>query len=99
MSRSAARSTWSIAGVGDFNGDGKSDILWHDTSGNVGIWDMNDSQILKTASIASAPSNWSIAGVGDFNGDGKSDILWHDTSGNVGIWDMNDSQILEQRLA
>ena len=76
----SAPANWSIAGVGDFNGDGKSDILWHDTSGNVGIWDMKDSQILKTPSIASAPSNWSIAGVGDFNGDGKSDIVWQNDS-------------------
>jgi len=25
---------WTIAKVGDFNGDGKADLLWRDTSGN-----------------------------------------------------------------
>jgi hypothetical protein len=30
-----------IAGFGDHNGDGTSDILRHDASGNVAIWEMN----------------------------------------------------------
>jgi hypothetical protein len=37
---------WSIKGTGDFNGDGKTDILWQDTSGNVAIWQMNGTAIL-----------------------------------------------------
>ena len=32
---------WQIAGTGDFNGDGKSDILWRQISGAVAIWLMN----------------------------------------------------------
>jgi hypothetical protein len=30
-----------IVETGDFNGDGMSDILWRDTSGNTAIWFMN----------------------------------------------------------
>ena len=37
---------WRLAfavGTHDFNGDGKSDILWRDTSGDVAVWLMNGS--------------------------------------------------------
>ena len=33
--------TWSIALVGDFSGDGMSDLLWRDTGGNTAMWFMN----------------------------------------------------------
>ena len=32
---------WSVVGTGDFNGDGKSDIVWRDSGGNTSIWLMN----------------------------------------------------------
>jgi hypothetical protein len=34
-----------IAGSGDFNDDGNSDVLWRDTSGNVAIWFMNGTTV------------------------------------------------------
>jgi phospholipase/lecithinase/hemolysin len=77
----------------DFNGDGKSDILWLDTSGNVGLWLMNGTSILSTSVLGNMPSVWSVVGQRDFNDDGKSDILWRDTSGNVGMWLMNGASV------
>src|SRR5437773_10390413 len=68
---------WSIVATGDFDGDGKSDLLWRNSAtGENTIWFMNGAAISGGASIAPmADLNWSIAGVADFDGDGKSDIL------------------------
>jgi FG-GAP-like repeat len=80
----------------DYNGDGKSDILWRDTSGNVAIWEMIGTSVLNptAAFVGNVSTVWKIVGTGDFNADGKSDILWRDTSGNVAIWEMNGTSVL-----
>ena len=82
----------------DFNGDYKSDVLWRDTSGNVGMWLMNGSSVSKTSVLGSVPSIWSIIGQRDFNGDGNADILWRDTSGNVGMWLMNGTSVVSSSV-
>jgi hypothetical protein len=55
---------WSIAETGDFNGDGQSDILWNDTSGDVAIWFMNGTTVLSSAGLGTIPKVWSIPGAG-----------------------------------
>jgi hypothetical protein len=80
----------------DFNGDGKSDIVWRDTSGNTVVWLMNGAQVLSQAGIGVPPLSWSIVGQRDFDGDGKYDLLWRDTSGNNAIWFMNGTQVNAQ---
>ena len=54
--------TWSIAQTGDYNGDGKSDLLWRDTSGNTAMWFMNGVTISSTATIGTISTVWSIQG-------------------------------------
>ena len=78
----------------DFNGDGKSDILWHHASGSTVIFDMNDGEILSVNVVAEPSTAWKVAGTGDFNGDGKSDILWRHDNGTTVIFDMDDGQVL-----
>jgi hypothetical protein len=92
--------TWSVAGVGDFNGDFRSDILWRNTDGSLAVWTMNGSSIMSSNAVTSGgatvtpDSSWNVAGVGDFNGDGKKDILWRSsTTGEVSVWTMNGSAI------
>ena len=36
-------SSWQIAGVGDYNGDFKSDILWRNSNGTIALWESNAS--------------------------------------------------------
>jgi hypothetical protein len=87
--------TWSVAGTGDFNGDGLSDILWRDTAGDIAIWEMNGTTILNpsTSGVGNLSTVWSVAETGDFDGNGMSDILWRDSSGDIAIWFMNGTAI------
>ena len=79
----------------DFNGDGFSDVLWLDTTHDVGMWLMNGATILKGVVFSAVPAQWSVVGQRDFNGDGFADILWRDTAGNVGMWLMNGTTIVQ----
>ena len=54
--------SWSIVETGDFNGDGKSDILWRDTSGNVAIWTMNGGTVSSSLAVANVSTAWTIQG-------------------------------------
>ena len=52
--------SWTIVGTGDFNGDGKSDILWRNTYGDVDIWLMNGFQILSATDLLNVPNDWTV---------------------------------------
>ncbi len=88
-------SNWKIAGLGDFNGDGVTDILWRDSNtGTVVIWFLSSAMAVQsTATVGVVGTTWSIAQTGDYNGDGKSDILWIDNTGNIATWFMNGGQV------
>jgi len=53
---------WTIFETGDFDGDGKSDILWRDISGNIAMWFMNGTQITSGPIIGQIPTTWTIQG-------------------------------------
>jgi FG-GAP-like repeat/FG-GAP repeat len=87
---------WHVQGVGDFNGDGNSDVLWRqDGSGQVYVWEMNGQQVQAEGPVVRlpVPSDWHVESVNDFNGDGNSDILWRQDSGQVYVWEMNGQQV------
>jgi len=83
---------WQVVGAGDFNADGKTDILWrHAVSGSNSIWLMDGVNRIGGGPIPAVPElNWQIAGVGDFDANGRADILWrHAVSGSNSIWLMD----------
>jgi Ca2+-binding RTX toxin-like protein len=76
---------WKIAGVGDFNGDGDSEIIWqHDSNNLASLWIMDETDVLTVGQFGSGgqlpvgappgfpygPFGFGIKAIGDVNGDG-----------------------------
>jgi hypothetical protein len=89
---------WSLAGVGDFNGDGETDLLWQNGA-SFSEWQSSGAGFTQNVDVWSVGSGWNLAGVGDFSGDGKADLIlqngtsfteWQSTgsgfTANVNAW-------------
>ncbi len=83
---------WSIAGVGDFNGDSFDDFLRVHASGLV-MGDMSSGNGLFSPQVLNFKSDgWSILGTGNFDGVGADDVLIanptaaSETVGLLGYW-------------
>ncbi|MDB6024568.1 MAG: hypothetical protein JWM68_791 [Verrucomicrobiales bacterium] len=88
---------WQIAGTGDFNGDGQTDIVWQHTTGRVVVWNMDGTTFINAVSLRTGPpasTGWRIRGVADFNLDGKTDLLWENQDGRTSFWFYNDAAYL-----
>jgi YD repeat-containing protein len=80
---------WHVAGAGDFNGDGRTDILWRHDSGAVTNWlgqpngsfAGNFNAFNVTVDVA-----WRVVGFSDFNGDGRTDVVWRHDNGDLVTW-------------
>ena len=85
---------WAFSSVGDFDGDGKSDLLFlNDTTHGVAVWQMNGTQVASAAQVGTMDAGFHFADTGDFNGDGKTDLLLlNETTHGVAIWQMNGTQ-------
>lgn len=76
---------------GDFNADGRTDLLCHDTAGTISIdYASTSTSTRYGATNWSIPTTWCFPPgtihTGDFNGDGSSDLLCHDApSGRIWI--------------
>lgn len=81
--------------IGDFNQDGKADILWQNQqTGVVHLYLMNGPVILQSFQLARVLPVWKIQGQGDFDGNGSTDILFrHENTGEVWVYLMNKTSI------
>jgi hypothetical protein len=79
-------SGWGAAAVGDFDGNGKSDLLVVElTTGKGYFFLLNGLTALPASDVfnrtAFLPTGWEVGTVGDFDADGKSDVVVRETAG------------------
>jgi hypothetical protein len=78
----------------DFDGDGQSDLLWRETTGQSEVWLMSGTTPTSMQALGSfMGTDWRVRAIGDFDGDGKADIAWGDASGRSAIWLMDGANV------
>ena len=87
---------WTVAGSGDFDGDGRADFVLRDKLHSLlEVWYVNGSELLEIVEIADAPSrHWRLAGTQDFTADGVADLLWQERpTGDVVLWSLASGEV------
>jgi hypothetical protein len=83
---------WNQVLKGDFNGDGREDLLWHNpTTQRTAVWTMFGTRIID-ARVYSTGS-WVPVATGDMNGNGNSDLLFQNGS-QMTIWFMDGARAI-----
>ena len=94
LTNATADTNWRAVGIGDFTGDGESDILWRNiVDGRNYIAEASGGVISQQININTVANlDFVVGGVTDFTGDGKNDILWRNTrNGRNVVWEMDDT--------
>ncbi|MBI1831910.1 MAG: S8 family serine peptidase [Planctomycetes bacterium] len=74
--------SWTLFQAGDFNGDGKADLIGFNAGGSWSVGVSNGSSFTTTAYAFWGPASyWRKLAIGDFNNDGKIDIVGVHTNG------------------
>ena len=94
-------SGWSVVGVGDFNADGRSDLVFQNQSTNqIAIWLMSGPLYQGGVLMPSVPlAGWRIVATGDIDGDGFTDLIFQNqTTGQITLWYMNGTTYVGGKL-
>jgi serralysin len=81
---------WQVAGFGDFNGDGATDMLLRNTNtGAFEVYDINNRQLTSASGLGQVGNEWQVAGFGD-----GTDMMLRDTITAVfELYDINNNRI------
>ena len=85
--RGVADPMWKSVGTGDFNGDGRTDIVWRNDGGSMAVWIMNNGAVQNVATLPSLPDPWVVGAIADMDGDGKVDIVLRNSANGLNaVW-------------
>ena len=90
----AGLSDWAFQGVGDFDNDGDSDLLWrHNTTSEIRIWFIEEAAIVGVAIVYDGASlgSWTMKTIADVNGDGIDDLIFQHTNTKVYYWILDNA--------
>ena len=83
---------YSLLGVGDFNGDHTSDLVWRNNmSGVTETWQMQQGMRVGGVTLGNL-NGYQLLDTGDLNHDGTDDLVWRASNGNTSSWAMRNGQ-------
>lgn len=83
------RSDTRLAGYGDFDGNGRADLIWIRPSREVFLW-LGTGTGFSTKFSHVHGEGWFMVGVADMNHDGRDDLLWYNPVKNsLVVWYMD----------
>jgi hypothetical protein len=86
---------WVLAGMGDFDGNGTTDLLWQNSASPAQHWIylMNGPTIIGGGPVTVAPG-YRPTYIADFDADLKADILWENSTGERWFTFMSGAAVL-----
>jgi len=80
---------FTLTRLGDFDGDGKGDILFRNRQGKLKLWTMNGVTIANQIDLPDSDPTWNLYAIADLNGDGTMDMIFRKPDNTLVVWLMN----------
>lgn len=93
---------WVVVGSGDFNADGKPDLVFQHQDGTLALWYLDGTRLTQSTLLnPSLPNDgpWRVKSVTDLDSDGQPDLLFqHRGVGTIAVWFMDNDDLRSARL-
>src|SRR5690606_22358350 len=88
---------WTVAGVGDTDGDGDDDVvLYKASTGEIMVWEMQNHAIAATHAVGTK-AGYAVDRIGDFDNDGDADLLLRLVGGDTQrMWNLENNAFVAE---